>query len=249
MGMTMASTIECIYPDWTAPSEVKACCTTRVGGVSRGDWASLNLADHVEDDPADVACNRQRLQRFLQLPSEPQWLRQVHGTAVKRRGAMLECADACFEDRRGAVCVVLTADCLPVLLCNTSGTRVAAVHAGWRGLLAGVLEQAVAAFGEDPAQLLAWMGPAIGPDVFEVGDEVHVAFVDEDPASEAHFVAHGAGHWLADLYGLASFRLHRCGIERVSGGGFCTFSMPQRFFSYRRDGITGRMASLIWLQP
>jgi YfiH family protein len=241
--------IELIRPDWPAPAAVRACSTTRVGGVSRGTWAGLNLGDHVEDDPRAVAENRRLLSRELALPGEPAWLAQVHGTRIRLPESPDACADACFEDRPGHVCVVMTADCLPVLFCNAAGTRVAAAHAGWRGLLAGVLEQTVAAFADPPAELLAWLGPAIGPQAFEVGDEVREAFIAKDAASAGHFRAHGAGHWLADLYGLARHRLARAGIGSVDGGGWCTFSDPARFFSFRRDGVTGRMASLIWLQP
>jgi len=241
--------IECLRPGWAAPASVRACTTTRTGGVSQGPWCSLNLAGHVDDDPDAVAENRSRLVAQLGLPGEPQWLEQVHGVAVRTPSAAAGCADACYEDRAGRVCAVLTADCLPVLLCNAEGTRVAAAHAGWRGLLVGILEHTVATFADPADQLLAWLGPAIGPTAFEVGDEVRAGFVAEDPASGAHFVPHGSGHWLADLYGLARLRLERCGLRDVSGGGLCTFSDPQRFFSYRRDGVTGRMASLIWLQP
>ncbi len=248
MSMATAQKIECIRPEWAAPANVRACSTTRVGGVSVGPWAGLNLGDHVEDDAPAVAENRARLRAQLALPGEPQWLRQVHGTQVSVPGASCECADACFEDRSGRVCAVMTADCLPVLLCNVAGTRVAAVHAGWRGLLAGVLEYTLTRFSDPPGELLAWLGPAIGPAAFEVGDEVREAFVTDDPAAAAQFRAHGPGHWLADLYGLARLRLDRQGVTAVSGGGYCTFSDPQRFFSYRRDGVTGRMASLIWLQ-
>ena len=248
MSMATVQKIECIHPDWAAPSTVRACSTTRAGGVSGGPWAGLNLGDHVRDDVRAVAENRARLRAHLALPGEPRWLQQVHGTRVSVPGAPQECADACFEDRPGKVCAVMTADCLPVLLCNIAGTRVAAVHAGWRGLLAGVLEHSVACFDDPPGQLLAWLGPAIGPETFEVGDEVREAFVAVDPTAAEQFRAHGYGHWLADLYGLARRRLGRLGITAVSGGGYCTFSEPQRFFSYRRDGVTGRMASLIWLQ-
>jgi hypothetical protein len=241
--------IEIIRPQWPAPETVRACSTTRIGGVSRGCWSGLNLGDHVHDDPQAVAENRARLSDRLGLPSEPQWLSQVHGSEVCLPDRPLDCADACLDDRPGRVCAVLTADCLPVLFCNLAGTRIAAAHAGWRGLLAGVLEQTVAAFDDSPDQIMAWLGPAIGPGAFEVGDEVRGDFVAERPASSMHFRPHGEGHWLADLYGLARDRLAGLGIERVGGGGLCTFSDPTRFFSYRRDGVTGRMASLIWLAP
>lgn len=250
-SMTTADTmIECIHPAWPAPSTVRACTTTRIGGVSEGPWAGLNLGDHVGDDSDAVAENRARLSAQLGLPERPRWLDQVHGTRVcLPSGNNALSADACFEDRPGHVCAVLTADCLPVLFCNQSGTGIAAAHAGWRGLLAGVLEQTAAAFEDPPDRLMAWLGPAIGPAAFEVGDEVRAGFLAEDPAGGVHFRDHGPGHWLADLYGLARDRLTRAGIGSVSGGGLCTFSDPVRFFSYRRDGISGRMASLIWLQP
>jgi len=247
---TANAMIECIHPAWPAPPAVRACTTTRIGGVSKGPWAGLNLGDHVGDDSDAVAENRARLSAELRLPEQPRWLDQVHGTRVcmPSTGNALP-ADACFEDRPGRVCAVLTADCLPVLFCNLSGTRVAAAHAGWRGLLAGVLEQTAATFEDSPDRLMAWLGPAIGPAAFEVGDEVRIAFLSEDPAGVPRFRDHGAGHWLADLYGLARDRLARIGIGSVAGGGLCTFSDPARFFSYRRDGVSGRMASLIWLQP
>ncbi|MGD8956136.1 MAG: peptidoglycan editing factor PgeF [Chromatiaceae bacterium] len=248
--MTMPTAgIDLIRPDWPAPVHVQACTTTRIGGVSRGRWRGLNLGDHVGDEPGAVAGNRARLTERLALPCEPRWLTQVHGNRVRGPADDDACADACFEDRPGQVCVVLTADCLPVLLCDRAGTRIAAAHAGWRGLLAGVLERTAAAIADSPGDILAWLGPAIGPGAFEVGDEVRGAFVAEDPASAPHFVANGSGHWLADLYGLARLRFARLGIGHVSGGEYCTFSDPARFFSYRRDGVTGRMASMIWLQP
>lgn len=246
--MATAPRIECIRPDWAAPAPVLACVTTRVGGHSTAPWDSLNLADHVGDDPAAVRANRDLLRATLALPAEPRWLNQVHGTDVLGPGQPPGCADACFSDRPGEVCVVLTADCLPVFLCDRAGTRVAVAHAGWRGLLAGVIEQTVQRFGLPGSELLAWLGPAIGPDAFEVGDEVRAAFVDRDPASVAGFVAHGSGHWLADIYALARQRLAACGIGHAGGGDLCTFSDPGRFYSYRRDGVSGRMASLIWLQ-
>ncbi len=240
--------IELIRPRWDAPANVRAVSTMRHGGVSRGVWASLNLADHVDDDPAAVRENRRRLAHHLTLPAEPAWLRQVHGIEVRRPDSVTDCADACCEGRPGRVCVVMTADGLPVSFCNQAGTRVAAAHAGWRGLLAGVLEATLDCFDEPAEQVMAWLGPAIGPDAFEVGDEVREAFLAQDAARAANFRAHGVGHWLADLYGLARHRLGERGVMRVSGGEYCTFSDTERFFSYRRDGVTGRMATLIWLR-
>ena len=243
------ATIDIIRPDWPAPPNVRAVSTTRVGGVSEGRWASLNLGDHVDDRPECVAENRQRLADALGFSKEPNWLRQVHGSRVRLPGETLDCADACVEDRPGHICAVMTADCLPVLFCNRSGTRVAAAHAGWRGLAGGILEATVSALEEPPKELMAWLGPAIGPDVFEVGDEVRHVFTDGALAATVRFRTHGAGHWLADLYGLARDRLADLGIGYIGGGDRCTYSESDVFFSYRRDGITGRMASLIWLQP
>ncbi|QGU31884.1 peptidoglycan editing factor PgeF [Thermochromatium tepidum] len=248
--------MELITPDWPAPDWVRACSTTRVGGVSRGPFASLNLGDHVGDDPGHVARNRDLLCSNLGLPAAPMWLRQVHGCEVARAEcpvAAIPEADAAVATSPGVVCAVMTADCLPLLLCDEQGTRVAAVHAGWRGLAGGVLERAVAAMVVAPERLLAWMGPAIGPDAFEVGSEVRSTFVTEYPETAAAFrpsrnQARGE-RWLTDLFELARFRLARLGIGRVYGGGDCTFSQPRRFFSYRRDGTTGRLASLIWLVP
>lgn len=240
--------IELIRPRWPAPANVVAVSTTRTGGVSRGPWAGLNLGEHVDDDPAAVRENRRLLSDALGLQAEPAWLRQVHGTRVRRAADADTCADACCEDRPGRACVVMTADCLPVLFCNRAGTRVAAAHAGWRGLLAGVLDETLSCFADPREEILAWLGPAIGPLAFEVGPEVRAAFLAEDPESGVCFSVNRPGHWLADLYGLARRRLAMQGVREVSGGEFCTFSDRGRFFSYRRDGITGRMASLIWLQ-
>jgi YfiH family protein len=242
-------TLELIYPDWPAPANVGACSTTRSGGVSKGAWASLNLAQHVGDDPEAVAENRRRLRSELALRAEPNWLEQVHGIQVKSAGSGGSCADACTADEPHGICVVMTADCLPVLFCNRDGTRVAAAHAGWRGLQAGVLEQTASRFDGDPDDVIAWLGPAIGPDRFEVGSEVREAFMASHQSARDHFRASSRqGHWLADLYGLARLRLRAMGITRISGGEHCTASDPGRFFSYRRDGITGRMASLVWLK-
>lgn len=235
-----------ILPDWPAPPSVKSLMTTREGGASGAPWASFNLGDHVGDDPARVAANRARLRE--RLPAEPGWLRQVHSARVVELGrdANLE-ADASFTREQEQVCAVLTADCLPVLFCDRAGSVVAAAHAGWRGLAGGVLEATVAAMRVDPGEILAWMGAAIGPAAFEVGDEVRGNFVGQHPEAASAFVPHGPGKWLADLYRLARVRLESAGVRAVYGGGRCTFSEKEVFFSYRRDGVTGRMASLVWL--
>lgn len=242
--------LEVIHADWPAPARVHACATTRLGGVSTGPYASLNLAGHVGDEPAAVAANRRLLREALRLPAEPLWLEQVHGTAVvDATQAAAECrADASIAVQPGVVCVVMTADCLPLLLCDKAGSRVAAVHAGWRGLESGVIEATVKRLGVAPGELLVWLGPAIGPEAFEVGDEVRAAFVAHDLAAAAAFKPSPAGRWLADLYTLAHQRLAGCGVQAVYGGGLCTYSDAARFYSYRRDGATGRMASLIWCE-
>ncbi len=237
-----------IVPDWPAPAGVRAFVTTRTGGVSAGPYASLNLATHVADDAVAVAENRRRLRAHL--PAEPLWLAQVHGATVVRADDAVEGAkaDAAFTRRMGRVCAILTADCLPVLLCNDVGTVVAAAHAGWRGLAGGVIEAAVRATNEPPARLLAWLGPAIGPQAFEVGAEVRAAFLAHAPDAAAAFAAQENGKWLADLYRLAELRLNALGVLRVHGGGRCTFLEADSFYSYRREKTTGRMASLIWLE-
>ncbi|HHJ17110.1 MAG TPA: peptidoglycan editing factor PgeF [Gammaproteobacteria bacterium] len=238
-----------IRPDWPAPAQVQAAASTRHGGVSRAPWDSLNLAAHVGDAEAAVQQNRILLQQTLALPAAPRWLDQVHGDRIIDAGTTGSCpqADAAFTRSAGVVCAVLTADCLPVLFCDRAGSRVAAAHAGWRGLAGGILESSVRALDTDPGQLLAWLGPAIGPAAFEVGDEVRQAFVDQHAQASDAFKATRDGHWLADLYRLARIRLQAVGVDAVYGGGFCTFSDRERFYSYRRDGTTGRMASLIWL--
>lgn len=235
-----------ILPDWPAPARVKSLVTTRAGGVSQAPWASLNLGDHVGDDPAHVAANRARLRQSL--PADPGWLRQVHSARVVELGrdANLE-ADAAVARQPGQVCAVLTADCLPVLFCDRAGSVVAAAHAGWRGLADGVLEATVAAMQVAPEGILAWMGAAIGPQAFEVGDDVREAFVARHPEAAAAFAPHAPGKWLADLYRLARVRLDHAGVHAIYGGGRCTYQEADSFYSYRRDGVTGRMASLIWL--
>ena len=237
----------CLIPDWPAPPKERALQTTRNGGLSAAPYASLNLGDHVGDTPLVVARNRMLLQPLL--PSEPVWLKQVHGTEVADAG-QASCwpqADACITSHPGAVCVVMTADCLPVLLCDERGSVVGAAHAGWRGLCDGVIEQTVRAMHVPPHTLMAWLGPAIGPRAFEVGAEVREAFMAQQPQAVAAFTPGASGKWFADIYQLARLRLQALGITRVYGGGLCTYTEQQRFFSYRRDGVTGRMGTLIWM--
>ncbi len=241
--------MELIQPDWPAPPTVHGGTTLRSGGYSAGRFSSLNLGDHVDDNTAAVAANRRLLSDTLVLPSPPIWLNQVHGTSVVNAfGATPNSvADGSYADRPGVVCAVLTADCLPVIFCDRAGTRVAVAHAGWRGLAAGVLEATVEAMGVVPSQLMAWLGPAIGPQAFEVGGEVREAFVNfANEASEA-FTPSLNGRWFADIYVLAAQRLVRRGVADVYGGGWCTFNERDRFYSYRRDKITGRMATLAWI--
>lgn len=237
-----------IVPDWPAPARVRALSTTRAGGVSVAPYDSLNLGIHVGDDPASVADNRAQVRRIV--PSEPAWLNQVHGTAVVDAASVagVPDADASVSRTPGAVCVVMTADCLPVLLCDRAGTVVGAAHAGWRGLHGGVIEATVAAMQVAPGDVIAWLGPAIGPAAFEVGDEVRAAFVAVDASADSAFKPAGQpGKWLADIYLLARQRLAALGVTAVYGGDCCTVSESQRFFSYRRDGVTGRMGTLVWL--
>ena len=234
-----------ITPDWPAPPNVRALITTRSGGVSVGLYASMNPADHVGDDLQAVTQNRILLRS--QLPSEPFWLKQVHGDVVAQAGIGPVEADACIARAADQVCVVLTADCLPVLFCAADGSVVAAAHAGWRGLCAGVLERTVAAMGVPGQQMLTYLGPAIGPRAFEVGAEVREAFMAQDASAAAAFASHENGKYLADLYLLARRRLAKVGVTQVYGGGECTYSDVDRFFSFRRDGATGRMASLVWI--
>ncbi len=239
---------EWITPEWPAPANVRALVTTRIGGVSEGPFASLNLGAGVNDNVQAVAENRARLR--ANLPADPVWLAQVHGTHVV-------CADQCapgvmgdasWSHRESTVCIVMIADCLPILLCDTDGTTVAAVHAGWRGLSAGVVEQTVHAMQCPASRLVAWLGPAIGPDHFEVGDEVRAAFLSAAPEAEAAFRPGRSGKWMANLYQLATQRLRKLGVTEISGGGTCTYHDARRFFSHRRDSVCGRMAAAIWLQ-
>jgi len=237
-----------IVPDWPVPGRVRALVTTRAGGASTGAYAGWNFGDHVGDDALAVARNRDALRGLL--PDEPVWLRQVHGTRVVEavpgsRGAE---ADGSIARAPGRVCAVLTADCLPVLLANDAGTVVAIAHAGWRGLAAGVIESVVRAMGVAPESLIAYLGPAIGAGAYEVGSDVFETIVTADAGAEGAFAPHGAGKFLADLALLARRRLARLGVARIHGGTLCSYSDAARFYSYRRDGVTGRIASLVWME-
>ena len=237
--------------DWPLPRGVRAAFTTRVGGVSRAPWDSFNLGAHVGDDPSHVALNRARLRELLELRNEPAWLEQVHGANVANAdlpfadGPPLR-ADAAVASHRDTACVVMVADCLPVLFASRDGERVGAAHAGWRGLAAGVLENTVAAMGVPARELTAWLGPSILQPNFEVGADVHDAFVRFDAGAADYFSRNPRGRWQADLVGLARRRLKRLDVRAISGGNWCTFADPSRFFSHRRDGKGGRMAALIW---
>ncbi len=249
--------LEFIKPSWPAPANVKTLQTTRIGGFSQTPYASLNLGTHVGDDVSVVAKNRQLLRVYL--PSEPVWVNQVHGTdvidAAKNTG--LKNADASFTTQANIVCVTMTADCLPVLLCDKAGTVVSAVHAGWRGLCDGAIEAAVNKMAVYPKDILAWLGPAIGPNAFEVGDDVRQQFILKDTQSALAFKPHADqelnAKWLCNMYLIAQQRLNKLGVTLVYGGSvnenFCTYTDDTRFFSYRRDSVTGRMASMIWLAP
>ena len=237
-------------PDWPAPPTVHALTSTREIGFSVDPYSSLNLAQHVGDNSESVAENRSLLARQLALPEEPCWLAQMHGTELLNldKNAFDKKADGSFTQKINKICAVLTADCLPVLICSRAGDRVAALHAGWRGLAAGIVGKGIQAMGVEASELLVWLGPAIGPKKFEVGSEVYNAFVDKNPDTKTAFDPTREGHWLADLYKLARIQLRELGVDQVYGGKHCVFSDEDRFFSYRRDGVTGRMASLIWLQ-
>lgn len=243
--------IALLEPQWPAPPRVHAASTLRSGGISSGPYVGANFGEHVADDPAAVAANRKALRSQLNLPAEPAWLNQVHGTVVVEAlaGPSPATADGSWSIGGGQACVVMTADCLPVLLCNRQGTWVSALHAGWRGLCDGILEAGIAAYPGSTGDLLAWLGPCIGPTAFEVGGEVRAAFMSADGRdAQRCFAAHG-DRYLADLPALARLRLASCGVTAVYGGQWCTVSDAASFYSYRRERVTGRMASLIWLQP
>ncbi|MGD9889061.1 MAG: peptidoglycan editing factor PgeF [Halothiobacillaceae bacterium] len=244
-----------LRPNWRVHPQVCAAQTTRSGGISHAPYAALNLAQHVGDEPAHVLANRQRLREHLALPSEPLWLEQVHGTEVyvinsAKTPAQPPRADAAYTDQPNVVLAIMTADCLPVLFASQDGMEIAAAHAGWRGLAAGVLENTLRHFRAPPSTISAWLGPAISQAAFEVGDEVRATFMQHDPAAHRTFTPsprpeNRSGHWQADLYALARLRLRAAGVTHIFGGDLCSFSDP-RFYSYRQETPTGRMASLIW---
>lgn len=236
-----------LTPDWPAPANVRACVTTRAGGVSLEPFDSFNLGDHVGDDPVAVAENRRRL--TAELGCQPAWLSQVHGIdVVEADPSVVSTADASWSATRGIACTIMTADCLPALFCDRAGTRVGAAHAGWRGLAGGVLEATVDAMGLAPVELLVWLGPSIGPQAFEVGPEVREAFLKGHAEAEHAFLpSANAGKYMADIYELARIRLAVKGVTAVYGGDFCTFTDTEDFYSYRRNACTGRLASLVWL--
>ncbi len=244
-----------LVPDWPAPPGVRAVCTTRTGGVSRPPYDSFNLGDHVGDAPDAVAANRRALARAL--GARPVFLQQVHGTAAVALDALTPdgtVADACWTTDAGVACTIMVADCLPVLLASADGHAVAAAHAGWRGLAGGVIEGALAALahasGTSAGTARVWLGPCIGPQAFEVGDEVREVFVAHDPAAAAMFMPRTPGKWLADLAGLARQRLAHAGVSVVHGNDgtppWCTVGEASRFFSHRRDRVSGRLAACIW---
>ncbi|AWF79875.1 peptidoglycan editing factor PgeF [Microbulbifer sp. A4B17] len=247
-----------LIPNWPAPARVRAATTLRTGGHSAGGFSSFNLAAHVGDQEEAVAANRLQLREELKLPSEPQWMEQIHSDKVIEgsNDDLVRTADACFSCNNDVVCAVLTADCLPVLLCDNTGTRVAAVHAGWRGLAGGVLRNTVEAMACETTEMMAWLGPAIGAEAFETGIDVLEMFF-ENSMSGGHTGAIASCfrphvkkplYFLADIYALARAELAEMGVTQVYGGDFCTVSEPERFFSYRREKVTGRMASLIWME-
>jgi len=235
-----------LTPDWPAPDNVHAATTLRTGGVSCGAYSSLNPAMHVGDDADLVQQNRQIIKQMLRLPGDPVWLEQIHSNRAVQAVITepLQQADASYTAESGVVCAVMTADCLPLLVCTADGSQVAAIHAGWRGLLAGVIGNTLTAMKN--ADLLVWLGPAIGPDCFEVGSEVRTAFLEKSTAFTTAFNEQSNGKWLADIYQLARIDLAMLGVTKVYGGGFCTVTEHERFYSYRRDKQTGRMATLIW---
>lgn len=238
-----------LTPDWPAPKHVRAYTTTRLNGFSHDPYASFNLGDHVGDDHENVLQNRTYLKKILNLPTDPIWLNQIHSTDIFNvdRDVKPQSADGSYTSHKNIVCAVLTADCLPILLCDQSGTQIAAVHAGWRGLAAGVIESALNSFNPTDKKIIAWIGPAIGQAFYEVGDDVRDKFLEIDADAGKAFQPYKQSKWLANMNLLARQRLEKSGVSEIFGGDLCTFQDSERFFSFRRDGKTGRMASLIWI--
>jgi len=261
----MVTEPQIIVPDWPAPDHIKAMSTTRIGGFSSSPYDSLNLALHTHDDGSIVIKNREHLQESFHLPSRPVWLNQIHSkkvisleksklqTGQQEQGRSEDVtsdfsADASFTTQQGVVCAILTADCLPVLITDITGSVVAVAHAGWKGLVEGVISETIQALDADVENLLIWLGPAIGPDAFEVKSDVYDLFIQKNSGYASAFQAVRDGHWLCDVYRLAKIELAQLGVERIYGGGYCTFSDAERFYSFRRDGVnTGRNAHLIWI--
>ena len=235
-----------ITPDWPAPANIHSATTLRTGGVSQGEFSSLNLGDHVNDLWHHVLENRQRIKSMLALPADPVWLQQTHSVQVICVDQMMGSAeaDASYTAKNNIVCTVLTADCLPLLLCDEQGTQIAAIHGGWRGLLNGIIENTLLKMPN--TGVLAWLGPAIGPQCFEVGDDVRTAFINKSAQFASAFKDHSQGKYLADIYQIARILLNYAGVAQIYGGQYCTVSATDQFFSYRRDGQTGRMATMIW---
>ena len=247
-GEGLALSIAWLTPDWPAARGVRALSTWRSGGISAGRYESLNLGSHVGDDSAAVAANRSRLKVAAKLPAEPCWLRQVHGNEVADADAPVASNDASFTHKEGRVCAILTADCLPVLFASANASVIGAAHAGWRGLAAGVLAATVRAMGETPSRLIAWIGPCIGPLAYEVGPDVRAAVLSQMPTASPAFVGNSRGRFMANLPLIARLQLQELGLRGIHGGTECTFSHKERYFSHRRDGPTGRQATLIWLE-
>jgi len=243
--------LDWIQPNWPAPKNVASISTTRHGGISKGIYSNFNLGAHVDDDELCVKRNRQILREQLGIKHEPNWIDQQHGTNIVQlttsNNATYQ-ADATYTTEQDKVCVALTADCLPVLFSDQEGSCVAVAHAGWRGLLKGVLESTLSALPAPNNQILCWLGPAIGPKKFEVGEDLKDLFVSKDQIHGVAFKPSSTGKCLADIYQLAKNILINCGVENIYGGGCCTYSETDRFYSYRRDGNTGRMATMIWIK-
>lgn len=244
----MSKNVKLIQPNWPAPTNISAGTTTRLGGVSKAPYDSLNLGSNTGDDIDAIRQNREHFQQVLSLPNEPYWLNQVHGNTAISIDANYQAtnADASYTNQPGVICTVLTADCLPILVCNQAGTEIAAIHAGWRSLASGIIENTIAKFAAPPEQLLTWLGPCISAQVYEIGEEVYTSFVETNPETKKAFIPTREHHWLANLPLLAEQRLHALGIEQIYHSNLCTLQDETQFFSYRRDCETGRMASFIY---